>query len=137
LRFEGCSGYFVSNRFYIRVSKLEANEQQRELLKKVEKMGKVSHLRFVLTKQAEMDDVCDVLKQYGTVYYDEMEDCPELLKLGLLERDNSKNDLVPPRKPGDKYSWKEGLAEQETLIEKSKVAEMGNRIMSLVESLQR
>jgi hypothetical protein len=36
-----------------------------------------------------------------------------------------------------KYSWKEGLAEQETLIEKSKVAEMGNRIMSLVESLQR
>ncbi len=56
-----------------------------------------------------MDGVCNVLREAGGIYYKTLKQCPELVKLGLLEPVNGRNDLLPPQGPGDEWKWREDI----------------------------
>ncbi len=63
-------------------------------------------LAMRIIEQEDMDGVCNVLREAGGIYYKDLKQCPELVKLGLLEPVNGRNDLLPPQGPGDKWKWR-------------------------------
>jgi hypothetical protein len=51
-----------------------------------------------------MDGFCDVLKDAGAEYYPDLGEFPEVVSLGLLQRDQSKNNAFSPDSPGSRGS---------------------------------
>ncbi|MDI1487965.1 MAG: hypothetical protein OHK93_007239 [Ramalina farinacea] len=68
---------------------------------------KMSYLKMNIEAQDNMDGVCDILRDTGGEFYKSLEDCPEVVDLGLLTPDISRNDWLPPPHLMDRWQRKE------------------------------
>ena len=83
-----------------------SGDMQIELMSRSDEEGwdeQKSLLDSKLRAQEDMDGYCEVLKDYGAQYYTDINECPEIHTLGLIEPVMQPNIWIPPRTPGAKW----------------------------------